>query len=445
MNFDRRSFIRNAALLSAGNALGLRPFGGLNALAQSGSGYKALVCLFLFGGNDANNTVIPYDAAGYANYANIRGGLAVPQNALLPLSPSPNFALHPSMPEMQALYNSNKMAIVANVGTLVQPTTRASLLAGNATLPSNLFSHFDQQLEWQNDATDALAPTGWAGRIADALTTQYNPGGQIPMVTSIWGDSLFADGASTSPVSVTPGSLGSANCSEGSECSARSQAAQQLVSFSSGLSLVQADNAITSNAYTYAAALASATSALKPLQTVFPATAVGLGFSQVAQLIQARSALNVQRQIYFLSAGGFDFHSNQYAGHAVNLAIVSGALGAFYQALVEMGVQNEVTVFTASEFNRAFQPNSAAGTDHAWGSHHLVLGGAVQGGKIYGTFPTLALGGPDDADTSGRWVPSTAMCQYAATLASWYGVPASGLSGVFPNLGNFSVNNLGFV
>lgn len=445
MEINRRSLIRNASLLAAGNALGLKPFGMLNSMAQSGPGYKALVCVFLFGGNDANNTIIPFDTAGYANYASLRGPLALAQNTLLPLTPLPNFALNPNLPDVQALFNSGNAAIVSNVGTLIQPTTRTTYLANKVTTPSNLFSHPDQQLEWQNAAQSTGVQTGWAGRIADAINVQYNVNAQIPMIASVAGDTLFCNGATTAPASVSPGNLGNATCSEGTECAGQLATAQQLVNFSTGLSLVQADNQITSNAYNYATSLTAATASVPQLQTMFPAGGLGAQLKQVAQLIQVRAALGVQRQIFFAGIGNFDTHSNQIALQSGLLSGISAALGAFYKATVELGVQNNVTTFTMSDFSRTFQPNSNTGSDHAWGSHHIVMGGAVNGGKMYGTFPTLALAGPDDSGSNGRWVPSTASSQYAATLAQWFGVAPNQLATVFPYIGNFTVNNLGFV
>ncbi len=446
MRTSRRSFIRYASLAAAGNALGLRPFGAMNALAQTSSTYKALVCVFLYGGNDANNTILPFDTAGYANYAAIRGPLALAQNTLLPLTPTPNFALNPNLPDIQALFNSSNAAIVANVGTLMQPTTRSTYLANQVATPTNLFSHSDQQLEWQNAAQSAATPSGWAGRIADKLTTQYNPNGQIPLITSVAGDTLFCNGTSTSPVAVSPGNIGGAACSEGAECDARMQTAQQLVSFSTGLSLVQADNEITSNAYNYAQVLAAATQSITPLKTVFPAkNGLAAQLQQIAQIIQVRGALGVGRQIFFCGIGNFDTHANQFPLQSALLAGISPALAAFYQATQELGVAQDVTTFTMSDFSRTFQPNSNTGSDHAWGSHHIVLGGAVKGGQMYGTFPTLALGGPDDSGSNGRWVPSTASVQYAATLAQWFGVQAADLPTIFPNIGSFSSANLGFV
>jgi uncharacterized protein (DUF1501 family) len=209
---------------------------------------------------------------------------------------------------------------------------------------------------------------------------------------------------------------------------------------------VQADNQITSNAYNYAAALTAATKSVPALQTVFPANnGLATQLKQVAQLIQVRAALGVQRQIFFAGVGNFDTHSAQVVTQNPLLSSLNAALAAFYQATIELGVQTEVTTFTMSDFSRTFQPNSNQGSDHAWGSHHIVMGGAVNGGKMYGTFPTLALGGPDDSGSNGRWVPTTASTQYAATLAQWFGVSTAQLPAVFPYIGNFLSNNLGFV
>lgn len=445
MRANRRSFIRYASLAAAGNALGLRPFGALNALAQSSPGYKALVCVFLFGGNDANNTLIPFDTTGYANYASIRGDLALAQSTLLPLTPAPNFALNPNLPDIQTLFNNKNAAFVANVGTLVQPLTRAEYMAGQ-TAPTNLFSHPDQQLEWQNAAQSAATPTGWAGRMADSLAGSYNQGASIPMITSVAGDTLFCNGNATSPVSISPGNIGAASCSEGAECTARQETAQALLTLDSGLSLVQADDSITVNAYAYAKTLADAVQSITPLQTVFPANnSFAAQLQQIAQIIQVRAALGVQRQIFFASLGNFDTHADQLTLQSTLLAQLSPALAAFYDATVELNVAADVTTFTMSDFSRTFQPNSNHGSDHAWGSHHIVMGGAVSGGQIYGTYPTLALAGPDDSGSNGRWVPSTASCQYAATLAEWFGVPSASLPTVFPTIDNFSTSNLGFV
>jgi uncharacterized protein (DUF1501 family) len=446
MGVNRRSFIRHASLAAAGSVAGLRPFGALNSLAQSATDYKALVCVFLFGGNDANNTLIQFDTAGYANYSSLRGPVTLPQSSLIQLAQAPNFALHPNLPDIAKLFDSKAAALVTNVGTLVAPTTKTAYQHG-ATVPTNLFSHPDQQLEWQNASQSGATSTGWAGRIADALNSSYNPGGVVPMITSVAGDTLFCNGAASTPVSVSPGNLGGASCSEGTtECAAQQATAQALLQFDSGLSLVQADNTITSNAYSYAKVLTAATSSVPALQTVFPANnGLASQLKQIAQIIQVRAALGVQRQIFFAGIGNFDTHSGQIDLQGLLLAEISPALAAFYQATQELGVASNVTTFTMSDFSRTFQPNSNLGTDHAWGSHHIVLGGAVKGGQMYGTFPTLALGGPDDSGTNGRWVPTTGSVQYAATLANWFGVNASQMGAIFPNIGSFPTMNLGFV
>ena len=221
--------------------------------------YKALVCVFLFGGNDANNTLIPFDTTGYGDYLTIRGPLAIPQSQLLQLGDAAELCTEPNLPDIATLFNNKNAAFVVNVGTLVEPTTRALFQAGT-DLPTNLFSHPDQQLEWQNASQSGATTTGWAGRIADTLNASYNPGASVPMVTSVAGDTLFCNGSASTPVSVSPGNLGGAQCSEGTtECTAQQATAQALLSFDSGLTLVQADNSITNNAYNYAKTLTAAT------------------------------------------------------------------------------------------------------------------------------------------------------------------------------------------
>ena len=230
MGTNRRSFIKYASLAAAGNAAGLRPFGLLNSLAQTSSDYKALVCVFLYGGNDANNMLVQFDASGYANYAKARGPLAIPQTGtggLIQLAQAPSFSLNPNLPDVASLFDSKAAALVTNVGTLQQPTTRAQYLAGS-TVPTNLFSHTDQQLEWQNAAQSGATGSGWAGRIADLTSGSFNPSAKIPMITSVAGDTLFCNGAASTPVSVSPGNLGGATCSEGRRSVRRSRLRRRL-------------------------------------------------------------------------------------------------------------------------------------------------------------------------------------------------------------------------
>jgi uncharacterized protein (DUF1501 family) len=449
MAINRRSFIRYTSLAAAGSLVGLRPFGALNALAQTAapaSDYKALVCIFLYGGNDANNMLVPFDADRYGNYASLRGPLALPQGQLLQLASLPNFGLHGSMPELRQLVDSGAAALIANVGTLVQPTTRDDV-AVQRNLPSNLFSHADQQLQWQNAARTAATSTGWAGRMSDLLGSSFNSSATIPMITSVAGDTLFCDGQSSTPLAVSPGNLAGVSCGEGPlECPARQALAQSFLTFDSGLSLVQADNAITQDAYRYAGILTHALSSTSPLATVFPTNnPLATQLQQIAQLMQVRTSFGTNRQIFFASIGNFDTHADQFRQQSLLLSQTSSAISAFYRATQELGIANQVTSFTMSDFSRALQPNSNTGSDHGWGGHHIVLGGAVRGAKLYGTYPTLALGGPDDSGANGRWIPSTGSVQYAATLASWFGVSASQLASIFPSLGAFASANLGFV
>ena len=457
MSISRRKFVSLAcrSIASIGAFGAFSRFGALNAFAQAPD-YKALVCVFLFGGNDGNNTVIPFDTAGYQNYLTLRGrnngvaGVALDeQSGLLPIKPAStsSFALHPKLTEIQTLFNNNKVAIVANVGNLVVPTTRAQYQARTVQLPSSLFSHSDQQNQMQTAGVDSKLPSGWAGRVADAVQSM-NAGALYPAVVSLAGAPIFCNGDHTSPASVSPGNLSGVACSEpGTICSTRSSAAQQLLTFDTGISLVQAASQITTNANNFSKVLSNAVNGLPLLATAaeFPNTGIGNQLKQVAQIIQARTALDLHRQIFFVSLGGFDTHGAQLTTQDALLAQLSPALKAFYDSTVEMGVDSQVTTFLESDFARTFQPNTNGGTDHAWGNHYFVIGGAVKGGDMYGKFPIIQLNGPDDAGSNGRWIPTTSLDQYGATLAAWFGVNATDMATVFPTLKNFSTQNIGFI
>jgi uncharacterized protein (DUF1501 family) len=444
----RRDLLRLTCCSAVGASLvsGLSKLGLVSALAQGTTDYKALVCIFLFGGNDGNNLLVPTDSR-YTQYLQARSVLALPQNQLLPLQVSGQsiYGLHPNMPEMQGYFNNQKsLAIVTNVGTLVQPTTQATYRAFK-NLPANLFSHSDQQDQWQSAQLVGTPVSGWAGRVADNVQT-FNAAAQFPPILSISGSPVFCTGISTRPFSMEPGQPPGLQGFDTSAASqARYTATQQLLTFDSGLSMVQAANAVTGQAVKFAQVLSDALKNGPTLQTKFPVTDLGQQLKQVAQVIAAQSALGVKRQIFFCATGGFDTHADQLPQQVQLLSTVSQGMSAFYQATQELGVANQVTAFTLSEFGRTLEPGSNGGSDHAWGSHQLVLGGAVKGNAIYGTFPTLALGGPDDADQNGRWIPTTALDQYAATMATWFGVSATNLSSIFPNLANFSASNLGFM
>ncbi|HYM08056.1 MAG TPA: DUF1501 domain-containing protein [Terriglobales bacterium] len=449
MAFSRRDFLKRTCCTAAAGfaAASFNRFGLVNALAQSAQDYKALVCVFLFGGNDSNNMVVPFSSSGYASYQQIRSVLALPQNSLLPIAPpsAGSFGFHPKFPEVQALFNQKHLAVLANVGTLVRPTTRAQFQQGQANLPQNLFSHEDQQAQMQTATLNSNGQTGWAGRTADKIQSIY--GGTFPVIISLAGTNIFCEGltarsieSSGDPTKLLSGFGSSA------ESQARLSALQSLLTFDTGVSLIQAASSTTTNALQDSNALASALAGAPALATPFPANnGLASQLKQVAQIISVRSALGLQRQIFFVSIGGFDTHSDQLNAQNSLYAQLSQAMNAFYQATVEIGAAADVTAFTLSDFNRTYAPDSTSGTDHAWGSHHLIMGGAVKGGDFYGTFPTLALGGPDDATDEGRWIPTTSLDQYAGTLANWFGVPTADLPTIFTNLPNFSNQLLNFV
>ena len=447
---SRRKFLSVScrSLASIGTAGLFSRFGLMNAMAANPSNYRALVCVFLIGGNDGNNTVVPITTASqnYQSYSSVRQGLALPQGSLLPIPAqkgASTYGLHPRLVEIQQLYLQKKAAIVTNVGMLVKPITRAQYQAQSVPAPQNLFSHSDQQDQWQSSYTNSFSPTGWAGRAADAVQSLNAPS-TFPQVVSVAGSSLFCIGQNTLPTTVTPGvPLGLSGFGYGTQ--AQLLGFQQLLTFDNGLSLVQASNAITTRGINDANTLNTALSGAPAMVTQFPGTPLGQQLQQVAKIIQVRAALGMSRQIFFCSLNGFDTHSDQLATQDALLGQLSPAISAFYSATQELGVDQQVTTFTESEFARTCQPSSGGGSDHGWGGHHIVVGGAVVGGDMYGQFPTIALSGPDDASNRGVWVPTTALDQYGATLASWFGVGAGSLPSIFPNLANFQSENLGFL
>ena len=447
--WNRREFLKTTCCSAAAGfaAASFSRFGLVNALAQTTTDYKALVCVFLFGGNDSNNMIIPFDTKGYAAYQQARAGLALPQGQLLPITPpsigSP-FAFHPRFTNLQSFFNSKQLAVLSNVGTLVQPTTPAQFQNRGVPLPINLFSHSDQEAQMQSAILDKVAETGWAGRTADKIQSIF--GGNFPIIISLAGTNIFCEGlvapsiqSNGNPTQLLSGFSGSANSN------ARLAALQSLLTFDTGLTLIQAASTTTGNAIQNGQTLAAALATGTPLATQFPKNSYFASqLQQVAKIIQVRSALGLQRQIFFVSMGGFDTHTDQLTQQDSLFNDLNQSLNAFYQATAEMGVANQVTTFTLSDFGRTYLPNDT-GTDHAWGSHHLILGGAVKGGDFYGVFPTLAANGPDDATGQGRWVPTTSLDQYAATLAQWFGVAAADLPSIFPNLANFSTPTLGLM
>ena len=452
MNHTRREFLH---ALSAGAAVAsLSRFGVSPSWAQSAPvDYKALVCIFLFGGNDGNNVVIGADTAGYAEYAAVRGvssGINITQSELLQIQPKNSsrvFGLHPSLAKVHPLFASGQLAVLANVGPLNRPTSKAAYLAGTDN-PYQLFSHADQQAQWQSTFSDEPSRTGWGGRLADTVKSM-NGSAAMPVTTSIAGNVLFAQGSTTSALTVpSSGTFGLTDTGTSSAARARQQALAALLGEGRDHTLVMetADglaNAI--NLSTVVNPVISSNNAT--VQALFNTTgnSLALQLQQVAKLIAARDTFGVKRQVFFVSLGGFDTHTGQLNTQVNLLTQVGDAMKSFYDATAALGVADKVTSFTLSDFGRTFKPAAGGGSDHAWGNHHFIMGGAVKGGAMYGTFPSLALTGPDDVSSEGRWLPSTSVDQYAATLASWFGVTDAQLSTVLPNLAAFPTKNLGFL
>jgi len=445
VSLSRRKLLQLAAF---GVASRMFPFGSLNAFAQSTGDYRALVCVFLFGGNDADNMVVPIDGQARVDYQTVRASLLLDAASLLPIGAvnhstygPTTYGLHPNMTHLHGL--ASNLAVVANVGTLVKPLTRDQYRFKLEPVPQSLFSHSDQQRQLQTASPIAPSGTGWGGRLADRMQGLNAPS-TFPTGVSLSGSSVLLTGATSQPVTLTTGSVLQLSGSSGIMGASRNGGLQQLLNFDTGFSMIQQASLTLSQGIQTGNVLTTALASAAPLSTAFPTTSLGRQLEQIAKLIQVRATLGMKRQIFFCSTGGFDTHSDQLTQHAGLLGGVSEAMAAFYRATEELGVAREVTTFTKSDFARTFQPNPTLGTDHAWGANHLVLGGAVNSG-LYGEFPTLQLDGPDTTDSRGRWIPTMGMDQYGATLATWFGLPSGDLNLVFPNLPNFPTANLGFV
>lgn len=449
INASRREFLRwSAATASLGAAA---PFA-LNlaainsAAAQGASDYKALVCVFLYGGNDCANTVIPYDAAAYADYQRARPSIARARNTLLPLTPSAlqggrQLALPPELAPLATLYEAGRLAIVGNVGPLLRPTTRQQFEARTVPLPPKLFSHNDQQSVWQSEAPEG-ATTGWGGRIGDVLGAT-NTKATFTSI-SVAGNAAWSSGRTVQQYQVGPGGANSVNALSGSALfgSGAAPALLRQVVAAPRTHLLQDDHArLMQRALAANADLIAASGGLPPLATPFPAdNALAAQLRMVARLIALRGALGARRQLFFVALGGWDQHAFLTSSHAAQLTLLANALAAFDAALGELNLRTQVTTFTASDFGRTLLANGD-GSDHGWGSHHFVLGGAVRGREVVGQFPDVALNTAQDAG-QGRLIPTTSVEQYAATLARWMGLSDTQLDDVLPNLRHFSARTL---
>ena len=452
---SRRAFLkRSVALSAAGGAtpfvMNLAAIG--EAAAATNTDYKALVCIFLLGGNDYANTVTPYDQASYNEYQRLRSVLAYGRDSLTPTLLNPTtalgggrqYALGPAMSSLMPVFDAGKLAVVLNVGTLVQPTTKAQYQARNAPLPPKLFSHNDQQSYWQSSSPEG-ATSGWGGRLGD-LFQGGNGTGALTCINAS-GSAVYLSGRSAVQYAVStngPVALSANNSLFGS--SAGSTALKSLMA-GSRPSLFENEHArVSRRSLDLAAQVTSALGGAPALTAEFPAgNTLADQLRVVARMISVSSELGAKRQVFFVSTGGFDTHDKLNAEHPVLLTRVSTAMRAFYDTTVQLGVADRVTAFTASDFGRTLVANTD-GSDHGWGSMHFAMGGAVRGKQIYGTSPVVADNGPDDVG-QGRLLPSISVDQYAATLASWFGVSAGDLPTVLPNIGNYdaSTRNLGFV
>ena len=410
--------------------------------------YKALVCLFLYGGNDGDNCIIPRSQAEYNNYYSSRPTIAIPQNQLLPIMPKTSdgraYGFNPNLSELQGLFNAGKLAVLANVGPLVEVTTRTDYQTKRAKLPRSLFSHSDQQVIWSNIRPEDLASgTGWGGRVAD-LMNSMNTNAQISMSVSTSGSNTFQASNSIAQYQVSPkqGSIGLNGINLTETADPISRAYREMMEQEHKGLFETEYNRVMKRAISADQIVKTALANVN-LATQIPAGYLGNQLKMIARLIAARNSFGLKRQIFFCSLGGFDTHGDEIAEHPPLLREISSTLGAFYNALTELGVASNVTTFTASDFGRTFRGN-AKGSDHGWGSHHFIIGDAVKGGDIYGKFPNQAINGPDDTEL-GRWIPTTACDQYASTLASWFGVSATDLPLVFPHIGRFNTANLGFM
>jgi uncharacterized protein (DUF1501 family) len=454
----RRAFLRRAGHLGLAGiatpwALNLAAIG--EAAAFTATDYKAIVCVFLYGGNDYGNTLVPIDNTNYARYAAIRTGIATPQadlalTALTPATALPGgmqLALAPQMGRLKGLFDTGKLAVQLNVGPLIQPTTLAEYNAKSVPLPVKLFSHNDQQSVWQSSQAEGSVK-GWGGRLGDLGLA--NNGNATFTCISVTGNAVYLAGQDAVAYQVSSSGAVPINGVKGLYGSAACGAALNTLITQSSSNLMENEYARTTKrsieAEVAVTAAISTVTLATPFNTTNPlgnANPLAAQLQMVAKLIAGRTAFSAKRQVFMVSLGGFDTHDFLPTQHPNLMSSVSDALASFYDATVELGVANSVTAFTASDFGRTLASNGD-GSDHGWGSHHFVMGGAVKGKEFYGTAPAIAVNGPDDVG-QGRLLPSTSVDQFAATLASWFGVSATELPLVVPNINNYSQKNMGFV
>ncbi len=454
---QRRAFLKKMALGIGATSL-LATQGKLqlmqSAMASSSSyshlnDHKSLVCIYLFGGNDAFNMLIPYEENAYNQYKLDRTSLALKREDLLALKGG-QYAFHPSMPDVQTLYNENNLTVSASVGALIEPVTRSDFKNKSLQFPEHLFSHSHQELFWATGAAtkSGVQPPGWGGRMMDMLISANTDPNQ-PALFSLIGNKPWQRGLKPLNFALNP-KLGVEEMKAFQSNSwppwknSRIEAWNKIIQPNHHASLLEQHMAQTYlNTEERIRPLIDALDA-QEIATPYERTSLSDQLKMAAKMISIRETLGMRRQIFFVGIGGWDTHANQLSSHSKKLKELNDALNSFHKTTVELGVENSVTTFTTSEFGRSYTANDD-GTDHAWASHHLVMGGAVKGGEIHGDMLDLSLDGPDDARSSGRFIPKYGVDQYGATLAKWMGMTDSDMNDIFPNLTNFDTNDLGFM
>ena len=444
MNLSRRSLLKFGTMTGVGHLTSSVLFPQLLSAATSAADdYKALVCIALNGGCDGNNVIVPMSGSQYGLYRLARQGLALEASSLLACSNGfgQAYGLNGALKNIAGLYSTGNAAVLTNVGSLGSPVTRAEYLSGSSIIPTDLMNHESQCYQWATSytATGATAVyTGWGGRLADRLQSLNL--GAFPVVTSLApaaAEGGFCFGQSTYPAVLNPAVM------SGFPDTAI-QSLQVIAKLNSKAILVSSAASDMQNALTQSQVLSGALAGVQS-PAGFPTSDFGVQLSQVLKMIKARRSLGMQRQIFLCVLHGFDNHLDQLTAQQAALADLDNCVGAFQTEIQNMGLQQNVTTFTTSDFGRTLQMNTLGGSDHAWGNHQFIIGGAVKGGRFYGQFPNLSLSGPDDYAAEGRWIPTTSVDQYGSTLAAWFGVPTAELTGMFPNLKHFSQSSLGFV
>jgi len=446
MKINRRKFLQAGGMAaSLGSLPGVSFAQGVSTSAPF-SDYKALVCVFLFGGNDSFNMLVPRSGAEYNAYAASRQNLALLPGELLPITPATSqateFGVHYAMDGIKNLFDAGRVAFVTNVGPLIEPVTKLQYQQGSVTLPPQLFSHNDQQGQWQKLNGIGTENTGWAGRVADVIQSAV-AGQQMPTNASLFGTSLLQAADDTIAYVMGPqGPVPFEGFGTTTPFLEQRQAFQRIIEANYNSVYERAYAEVQQRAVGSAELVTNAILSAPARSTPFPASQLGQQLETVAKLIDVRDQLDMQRQVFFVAMGGFDSHDNQVEDQPGLLGAFSEAMAAFYDRTVEMGVADRVTAFTQSDFGRTLTSNGD-GSDHAWGGVQLVVGDAVLG-DVYGTHPLLQIDGPDDVG-GGRIIPSLSADQYAATLASWFGIDDPDLDLVAPHLGNFVQRDLGFM